>query len=1541
MNYKKIYEIAKKIYEEDDGFFLGDLVIDDLDILICSIIETLQGDGTLSVDIESEAFTEIRLTNIVDAYSKIYDLSEDIDDIASEVYSYLLYVNFPGSTLFNRGIKIENHLGKIIILYAIILRLVDENLNKAHNRIKFILHDDDIVRDMAFAEEYKTFKYHYLRERTYELMRLNQELFGHTSYDHIIGVNNLSYALASKLIDKGIKVDLGIVCGAALCHDIGKYACDKSVDNVAKIHYYFTDKWFEHRKLDYMRNIAVNHSTWDLELENLSIESLVLILSDFMVKKEKKSGNIGFFTLDESFQIVLEKLEDMNKEKEERYRRVFLKLKDFEEFLKSLEIVISIDDKVLLGESRVKQSVHTTIKILSLRHNIEVMHELRSLESINKMMKQALDMTDNEGIINRLRIIEEYCNYLTPSQKKSVTEYIFDFLYNPNERIREIAASITSKIIYHYHTGFRKWIPEREKFKYKKEQYERINLLNNLFLKAQGLYGIISNSKYTLLCRSVGTVIGGVGDLCNSEVSLFGDEEDNNIISFIEKLIDSEQEDRKTVMIRIEILSNLVDNRLFTLKTISRLIKIIESSEIISDPEIVNYAWYLLKEGLEKNKLDSSILNNIKSLKIEDESGDYILQSYLYAVINNVALNEEYELKNSIVADLKSKTRRIFLSNLKSTTSKTEKLVNIDVLVELSYFFEDFDLTYLGLHLINLIRINKDEIIRTKAGEGLCSLVERLEVEMTNDIVIELFKSFESDEYEFVTKIADYLGYIAMFLPFEEYMELFETEVHSFKIGSKNKKLLILDFIMSILINSAKKNNHIESEILTQSMKIIFLGLSDDIEIVRHHSFKIITHGIFGSDDLSTEDKLNIYKIYGKKLTMLIMELYSFKENIIISLSGNINILYRFISNIMFLGHNLDFYEFDKIALYSGAFDPISNGQKNVIKKISSMGYEVNIQLNEFVWNRSVQPYNHRKNMVELTIAQYNNIFVIPTEETYNLGVRDEVIRLIHNFVGKDLFILIGEDDLINNTLYISGDEAVYDINHIVIRRGNTKASDKLLIEEYLKKFKYYELIDMSSDESSSISPMSIRSGVDKKYDLSDYLDVRVAGYIKKHGLYVREPNLKGDVAYKSLRFIKKVEKNQVSIEASNRHIGSILWHIDFKIDKSLDLDSIEVSNILIKDGYKSLINISMMMSELILYAVDMGTKSIKILKNSINDESLLCFIKLTGFKENHLDYSLSIDKLAIVLLDFKGRLKTGALSPNRFILNGIDEFRKKMLSGLTDMFTDRTILLISNYQIEGHILDTLEIKQDKNHMVLGISDLFRKGIVSEFTTKNLDISERYDLESSNTLIEAENGYMPIDNQIEIIKRFYKEIYLISVSLGIIGGSQNIISTVTNMGLNIDEAISFISSEQVDSLLIKSGVSTDSNYHVHNDTIIIRESSLIPFAGGIPVSDSYGFDKWCLYNIYPYCINKPFEVESFKFLKFSQDMLKQTIRLYRIIEKEYEKISGKGINVSELNKVFNEICYPYINTYIAFEEDFSIIDFLEEELNKVQRSSVN
>ena len=78
-------------------------------------------------------------------------------------------------------------------------------------------------------------------------------------------------------------------------------------------------------------HIAANHSTWDLELESLSVESLCLIYADFRSKQdrdEKGQEITVLYPLDQSFQVILSKLDNVDSSKRRRYEFVYGKLHD-------------------------------------------------------------------------------------------------------------------------------------------------------------------------------------------------------------------------------------------------------------------------------------------------------------------------------------------------------------------------------------------------------------------------------------------------------------------------------------------------------------------------------------------------------------------------------------------------------------------------------------------------------------------------------------------------------------------------------------------------------------------------------------------------------------------------------------------------------------------------------------------------------------------------------------------------------------------------------------------------------------------------------------------------------------------------------------------------------------------------------------------------------------------------------------------------------------------------------------------------------------
>ena len=124
------------------------------------------------------------------------------------------------------------------------------------------------------------------REYVYEMMRLGLEVTPYRTLEHIVGVHHVAVTAGRALRRGGVPLDLALVSGSAIGHDIGKFGCHPG-ERVPYLHYYYTDQWFRRRRMTDIGHVAANHSVWDLELDYLSVESLLLIYADFRVKQTR------------------------------------------------------------------------------------------------------------------------------------------------------------------------------------------------------------------------------------------------------------------------------------------------------------------------------------------------------------------------------------------------------------------------------------------------------------------------------------------------------------------------------------------------------------------------------------------------------------------------------------------------------------------------------------------------------------------------------------------------------------------------------------------------------------------------------------------------------------------------------------------------------------------------------------------------------------------------------------------------------------------------------------------------------------------------------------------------------------------------------------------------------------------------------------------------------------------------------------------------------------------------------------------------------
>ena len=210
------------------------------------------------------------------------------------------------------------------------------------------------ISESRVAEEYGRFQALVEEKRLMALLRIGRECMPFDTASHIIGVHNVALHAAILARAAGLPVDLPLVSAASLSHDVGKFGCrGADLKRIAYLHYYFTWTWLEEAGLPEIGHVAANHSTWDLEFENLPMESLLLIYADFRVRGTRVNGKevMGIYSLSESRDMIFSKLADMTPQKQRRYETVYCKLRDFEAFLQANGVGADLADTTLKAVS--------------------------------------------------------------------------------------------------------------------------------------------------------------------------------------------------------------------------------------------------------------------------------------------------------------------------------------------------------------------------------------------------------------------------------------------------------------------------------------------------------------------------------------------------------------------------------------------------------------------------------------------------------------------------------------------------------------------------------------------------------------------------------------------------------------------------------------------------------------------------------------------------------------------------------------------------------------------------------------------------------------------------------------------------------------------------------------------------------------------------------------------------------------------------------------------------------------------------------------
>ena len=1471
--------------------------------------------------------------------------------------------------------------------------------------------DFDPCLDIHFltVEEVKAKKYNreYLRLREiaaknfiYEFMRIGVELTPFNTLGHIAGVHYVAMHAARQLEALKVPVDLGLVSGAAAGHDIGKYGCKKSEERrIPYLHYYYTDLCFNRFNMPMIGHIAANHSTWDLELENLSVESLLLIYADFRVKSSRVPAGtevVHFYTLDDAFQVILDKLDNVDEAKEHRYRKVYNKLKDFEDYMIDLGVDTSLPEipaaeppvptPALKKDAALASSneIAEEYKYAAIDHNIRLMNKFNSEEEFGSLLETARSEKHWKSLRTYVSILGEYSTYMTEKQKLMTLRFLFELLLHKESDIRSQAGEIIGQIIARFNEEYKKELPAGVDPPSKD--------VTNLSLWEETLNIILMpDHKLTeqhkkWVENSLKSVTAGLLSSCRPETRP----------QYMESLLKWYQKDDLSSMNK--------ESLLLTALSIERDMCSSRQMEIILD-----FARKAASEG------GSSAGTRMAALGASyhfDEGKDYYRE-----LKECLGHDPDEKLSEEALSDM-------YLDNLKASTPWTVKVANIQLMLKsLEERVSDGQVLHVATHLGNLVKVSETVIVRQAAGAGLVSIIDMMPLEQRNEIAVELGKGLEIGDYQFSKYIPDYLGVIMLHLPPRELDELI-CDLEKLLEGDSGQVAGAVLHTFGIVIENYRIYRGLfadqEPEEATEERKyrlinLMVRGFANYDSTISQEAFWTFGMHIFGSDKLSPEEKYEIYCHCGKK----IMTLYEGMEETELGFFYNaavFNQIYGFIS-----GYELEIGDFQvsepqKAAFFPGTFDPFSLSHKAIAREIRDMGCEVYLALDEFSWSKKTQPRLQRRKILSMSVADEENMYIFPDDIPVNIANPNDLAVLKEIFRGKELFFVAGSDVIRNASCYRAepAENSIHSFNHIIFRReSQEQGSLPADGPKSLDTGRYPitgKVINLTLEEYyEDISSTRIRENIDMNRDISNLIDPVAQNYIYENSLYLREPAYKHVLQAQEIElepFGKRGSKAVARLEDELRARGYDMEKVYAYLDRE------DVSTVVLRDGLQK--------GRIVAAAGVSRLDSIDFLK-TFGDQDIAAFIRskaagavaviggiffsrnssITNLGQTILVELLSellardytyvvyhpceeagmrrstlriVEKQGFVNIAPAGRRPIYAadmhspvvvfknvdtiiknpLNKNPRVLKAVEEAHNRLLSKLTEIYPGELVLSY-NSGIMHHKMINLITKlngvpavplAEKRYgpcMVVPFGKVLDRVAVPNTVTKALHTEKYFTRDVSAFTIEESRFYSSLENQVKTIKSFNRPVILVDDLLHKGYRMNKIDPILKKTGVEVADTVVGVQTGRGRDLMTIKERTVDSAYFLPNMKCWIDETAAYPYIGGdgmkdreAPVSGSAMVAALNL--VLPYAVPSFLGPISGKSVyEYSMTCLENARSILKTLEEEYQNVFERKLTVRRLGEVITEPKRPDVGEHVVFDENVAASAYVEKDIERLIR----
>ena len=1442
---------------------------------------------------------------------------------------------------------------------------------------------DDELAGSPCAPSYQRFLRLWRREFVYELMRLGLEVTPYRTLEHIAGVHHLAVTAARALRKSGVAVDVALVSGAAAGHDLGKFGC-RPGERVPYLHYFYTDQWFRRRRMTDIGHVAANHSVWDLEPDYLSVEALLLIYADFRVKQlhDAQGREITrISTLAQAFQVILDKLDDVDGEKQKRYTRVYARLEDFEQFMVScgVDVTMSGGDTPPLPEKHTAlMTDDEALRALTLRcvgHNMELMHRLTDQRSFARLLEEARGETDWRRLRAYLAVMESYSLYLHIPQKVQTLTFLYELLMHREGDIRRQAAALLGEIIAGFHAGYAKERPADIRPDPKAiTDVDQWRLYLDKILYPD--HKLMPQHR-----RWIGyTLKFAVGSL----LSHCPGREERFLAPVFAYYRRPEDLDDYTAFQLLDTAAALPDTA-YTASRARQMTAFAAALSLRKDLTIRMAAVLLLDRLARLYPEDGRALEAVTAVP-DGDSGTlrYLKQDVL-------SQGAPLLLPEDVVSE-------IFLDNLKTATPWITKQGNLRLLTDFARSGKSPAL-HIATHLSNLIKVSDRVTVRHSAGNALLALAPRLTADQRNEVAVELCRGLELGQQEFTKYIPDYLGRFALWLPPAELDEVLDDLRVNLSSSDSRVTASVLDTVGVIYeAYDAYRSRFPETDDAYRRRRerllgLLMRGLSGIDGATRQEALFVLGRRVFGSGELGRHEKRRAFMLTQRKL-LSAQDEFPGEGLTFYYRAAMLGKLYRFITEERLFHKGFDFGAPRPVAFFPGTFDPFTLSHKGIVRAIRDQGFEVLLAIDEFSWSKKTQPYRLRRRIAAMAVADVFHVSIFPEDFPVNIANPENLHELRAAFPGRSVSIVVGSDVVLHASSYKKPvtPDSIHTFDHVVFRRTEPDAepADYSCITG-----KVLELT--LPPQLEEISSTRIREAVDANRDISNLIDPTVQEFIYRRGLYLREPQDKPVLRTEDLSFLpaspetaEKFLRTMLSvptaaalrtqIESRGDDVmvcrdtdGTILGAASYACLDSARLfarlgdpalsglvrqnaggRTLLISGLFVPRGERQSDLCQLLITEVLTLALSREfTYALYLpLEGAVSGYGRQ-LLTLQGFvPAGDSTDALAVDmRCPIVLSRNVDTAVKAPFSSSPRVLAAIASAHRRLQAALTKLQPGSLVLSLSAGVIYHRLLQRITGRngvpaEPTTPRVLGpdicvpYGKILRGVAVPNTVTKTLRTDKVYEPDLSTYSIEAYPDYSPLPDQVRTIHAFARPVILVDDMLHDGKRIRRLAPLLTETNTPVDQVLVGYLTGMGRDLMEQLGYDVDAIYYLPNLRLRFVESTLYPFIGGDTVRRSEALPgglQPAVNRILPYAAPEYTGMDDETAWELSLCCLENARDILLALETEFRSLYARNLTLSRLGEaVILPLC-PDKGGCMTYDLSRAASTYLEGDIELLKR----